>query len=59
MQWSEDDKVFSGPEKRIAKEWGLNKEILYGLHERIKTYRISSPNAWFPPSPLASIKAKF
>ena len=40
MQWSEDDKVFSGPEKRIEEEWGLNKEILDGLHERIKTYRI-------------------
>ena len=52
MQWSEDDKVFSGTEKRIAEEWGLNKAILDGLHERIKTYRISSPNAWFPPPRL-------
>ena len=49
MQWSEDDKVFSGPKKRIEEEWGLNKAILDGLCERIKTCGISSPNVWFPP----------
>ena len=49
MQWSEDEKVFSGPEKRIAEDWGLNKAMLDGLRARINTYGISSPIVWFPP----------
>ena len=52
MQWNEEDKDFSGLEKRIVEEWGLNRGTLDGLHQRDKICRVLSLNSWSPPPHL-------
>ena len=31
MQWSDKDKEFAGPEKRIAEAWGLDRGVISEL----------------------------
>ena len=58
MQWSDEDKEFTGPEKRIEEAWGLDRGVINELLQKPKSCRVESPMSWCPPPSLV-LKVNF